>query len=94
MRIVRGKCVSYVALSCVEQGQTLRFRARLAQKHQSNDIFIIVEVCDSYRPADYRGVDRYAGKVPVVNLRTGALAYVANARPCYRVNAECLVEEG
>ena len=83
----------HVELRSIRPGDSLMFKFCLAQKHLPDDIFIVADVCSSNRPADYRGVDKYAAKIPVVNLRTGALAYVEKIRPCYPVNAEVCVPQ-
>jgi len=91
MKITNHPCPSHYALSCVPAGDTLQFKSCLAQKHAPDDLFMVVGVCSSYRPGDYKGRDKYAGKLPVVNLRTGELAYVEKSRPCYPQDAEvCL----
>ena len=91
MKITNSPCVSHFALSCVGPGNTLRFKSCLAQKHEADDVFLVIGIVSCYRPGDYKGRDKYAGKMPVVNLRTGELAYVEKSRPCYPVDAEvCL----
>lgn len=93
MKIVNGSCIPYIAVKCIGHGGPFRFKHCLAQKHKVDDVFLVVEVCSSYRPGDYKGRDNYSDKMPVVNVRTGALAYVSKDRPCYRINAEVCVGE-
>ncbi len=94
MKIVRGKnCSSYLELGEICPGETLVFKSCLAQKHEPDDVFMTVGVCSSYLPGDHRGRNKYAGKLPIVNLRTGELAYVDRTRPCYPAEAEVCVPE-
>lgn len=86
MKIVNGRGESHFALSRIATGDTLRFKSCLAHKHEPDDIFMVVGICSSYRP-----FIMHEGKMPVVNLRSGELAYVDKNRPCYPVDAEVCV---
>jgi len=88
MKIIEAKCPAHLALSRIAEGGTLRFKAILNTKHKDDDVFIVNEVCSSYRPKDTYGKDKCTGKMAITNLRTGALCYADKSRPVYPVNAE------
>jgi len=92
MKISEGQCGAiYSTLDDVEAGEPFRFKACLAQKHKRDNVFIRADICSSYSPGDYRGHNKYSGRIPVVNIRTGALAYVEKLRQIYQVEAEVCV---
>lgn len=84
-------CFPYKTLRDIPIGETLRFKCNPNPKHEPNDIFMVVGVCSSYRPSDYKGRDKYPGKTPCVNLCSGELAYIDPDRTCLPINAEVWV---
>lgn len=80
MRIMETKpFIDWAPAESFKSGTPVRFEHAFHQKHRPEDLFIINEICGSYRPADQ---SKYKYKIGVTNLRTGELAYVERDRRC------------
>lgn len=90
MRIVRHDANRHwVPIHAIVAGASVEFKYAFHQDCKPGDIFIVNEVCMSYRPGDYH----YAAKIPVTNLRTGKLSYVDKGRQAAVVSSEVVLDE-
>ena len=98
MKIVRQAIMFWQ--TCLEQikpGECLMFESAPHQKHRADDVFIRVDT-KAY-PPDLEVQGRYVryqrnwNKLAVVNMRTGALAFISKHRKCRPVDASLHVED-
>lgn len=72
----------------VEAGKTMKFLKPFHEGHNVSAIFMKCAAPSGYRP-EY---DRYGEKIPVVNLRTGRISYVAGHREVTLYNADVSIK--
>jgi len=90
MRITRYNANRHwVPIHTVAAGESVEFKHVFHQDCKPDDIFIVNDVCMSYRPGDYH----YTGKIPVTNLRTGKLSYVDKGRQSALISSEVVLDE-
>jgi len=76
-------------LRAYHAGTPVRFRHAVHQMFTPDDLFIINDVCSTYRP----GMGKYDGKIGVTHLKTGKLSYVDPERDCCHIEAVVKLEE-
>ena len=94
MKIIRGKLDMSRPLQAIKEGECLIFDHAPHQKHKDGDVFLRVDF-SAYPPEDFQTfyAKRHKHKICVVNMRTGAMAFISNTRPCYAVDAVLKVED-
>jgi len=77
MKITIHKCADSIKLDTVPEGEVVQLCGAVHNKHESDDYFIVNEVCGTYKPKSFASQRKYNGDaIPVTNLRTGSLAYL------------------
>ncbi len=84
------QCADHNARHIVDVGRgfACRFVSKFHQEHDVTSIFMRCTAPNGYRP-DF---DRYGEKIPVVNLRTGKISYVAPHRDVYVYKSHVQIE--
>lgn len=82
MDIEYGDSSTHLRLYDVSAGECIRFRKPVHPKHDPYDLFMVLDVPSDYEP---RVASKVEERIAVVNIRTGALAFVQQDRECYFV---------
>lgn len=77
----------FKSLRNISCGSAVTFARTFHQDMRDDDVFIVLNVCDSYQPHECRD-----GKVGVANLRSGKLSFVCEDRNVLRVDATVTLE--
>ena len=92
MKIINQKLVKKSKdVGMMPRGAVVQFNRQFHQDYPPNDIYIVLDVCDSYAYQE-RSTGFKDNKTGVVNLATGKLSFVSESRQVCRMNAEVKVD--